>query len=233
MLERLCNCECADWEDRLGPALTAVHNNVSEVTGFAPFMLHHCRPARHTIGRMLDGTSHPSWGNRLQLQAEIMQKASQATAASRGRNRARLESKANTKLLEVGDQVMVRGQRLTPLTSKWDHHYQVISIRGKVITVLHIPTGKMARHNRNKIRLVDSEVAWEGVGVRPKAQQTNLSLVAEPQLLPQKEPRGEKTVAPLVIKRLHYVTQGQKQPCTSREEEDMECGGCCSLQHKD
>ena len=99
-----------------------------------------------------------------------MQKAVRATEDSRRYNRERLERKANARHLEPGDQVMVKGQRMTPLTSKWDHHFQVVGVRGKVVTVLHVLTGKTARYNRNKLRLVDPEIVWEGVNIRPHAQ---------------------------------------------------------------
>ena len=170
MLQKLVNGERAAWEDQLGPALTAIRNNVSAVTGYTPFMLHHARPARHMIGRMVDGSVNPSWSDRLTQQATVMAHAARATAASRHYNRERLKEKVNAGDLEIGDQVMVRGQRVTPLTAKWDHHFRVTGIRGKVITVLHEPTGKSSKWNRNKIRLVDPEVSWDGVRIRPRAQ---------------------------------------------------------------
>jgi hypothetical protein len=217
MLEKLVNGDRADWENRLGPALTAVRNNVSVVTGFAPFMLHNARPARHTIGRMVDGTTNPTWSARLQLQAEIMQQSARATEESRRHNRERLERKANAKDISPGDQVMIKGQRLTPLTAKWDHHYTVTGVRGKVITVLHNPTGKVGCWNRNKVRLVDPEISWEGINLRPKAQQrpqvppTNVPLLQERVDLQEVDtpllPTADEAVAvkprvpPLVIRR--------------------------------
>ena len=45
-------------------------------------------------------------------------------------NQDRLNTKANTNDLEVGDQVMIEGQHLMPLTSKWDHHFWAMGIRG-------------------------------------------------------------------------------------------------------
>ena len=133
-------------------------------------MLHHARPARHLIGCMVDGLTHPSWSDRLQQQADVMATAARATAASRHYNRQRLLDKANAGNIAVGDRVMVRGQRVTPLTAKWDHHFIVTQVSGKVITVLHVPTGKTQRWNRNKIRLVDPEVSWDGVRIRTRAQ---------------------------------------------------------------
>ncbi len=50
MLQKLVNGNREAWEDELGAVLTAIWNNVSTVTGFTPFMLHHARPSRHTIG---------------------------------------------------------------------------------------------------------------------------------------------------------------------------------------
>jgi hypothetical protein len=253
LLDKLCNCKHADWANRLGPALTAVRNNVSTVPGFAPFMLHHCRPARHSIGRMIDGSSNPTWGERLQLQAEVMQKAVRATEDSRRYNRERLERKANARHLEPGDQVMVKGQRMTPLTSKWDHHFQVVGVRGKVVTVLHVPTGKTAHYNRNKLRLVDPEIVWEGVNIRPCAQtiapQPNVLFPDDvPEVLPQAAEKVERQpVAPRIVIR-RYPAHTHQQPYTARlvqvpqqqlplveiprkrprchSESDMECGYC-------
>ena len=170
MLERLCNGNRAAWEDQLGPALTAIRTNISTVTGFSPFVLHHARDVRHTVGRMVNGAPDPTWSDRLRQQNLTMTAAAKATAASRVHNRDRLAAKANAGVIEPGDQVLIKGTRLTPLTAKWDHHYRVTRVQGKVITVLHEPTGKTSTWNRNKIRLVDSEICWDGVGSRPKAQ---------------------------------------------------------------
>ena len=105
------NGERADWEHQLGPALTAIRNNVSVVNGFSPFMLHHARPARHATGRMIDGSMHPEWSECLSMQADQMAHASEATKQSCEYNHARLAAKANAKELEPSDAVMVLGQR--------------------------------------------------------------------------------------------------------------------------
>ena len=99
-----------------------------------------------------------------------MAQTARATSESRHYNRQGLPELAKARKTEVGDRVMVKGQRVTPLTAKWDHHFIVTQVRGKVITVLHVPTGKTQRWNRNKIRIVDSEISWEGVRIRPRAQ---------------------------------------------------------------
>jgi hypothetical protein len=157
MLSKLTNGNRADWEDRLGPVLTAVRNNVSTVTGFSPFMLQHARPARHAVGRMVHGEVDPDWSERLLTQQEVMQEAARATEQSREHNRERLNAKANAKNIEIGDQVMIVGHARVPLTAKWDHHYTVTRVRGKVVTVIHNPTGRVSWCNRNKVKLVDPE----------------------------------------------------------------------------
>ena len=91
-----------------------------------------------------------------------MAKAARATAASRYYNRQRLLEKPNAGNIEVGGRVTVKGQRVTPLTAKWNHHFIVTQVHGKVITVVHQPTGKVQRWNRNKVRLFDPEISWEG-----------------------------------------------------------------------
>jgi transposase InsO family protein len=170
MLEKLVNGKMADWEDRLGPALTAVRNNVSSVTGHTPFYLHYARPCRHSVGRMVDGSLENEFSHRVRLQAEVMAQAARATEDSRRYNRERLAAKANAGTLEVGDHVVIQGQRRTPLTARWDHNFVVTAVQGKVVTVLHTPTGKTQRWNRNKVRLVNPEISWEGVTPRPKVQ---------------------------------------------------------------
>jgi transposase InsO family protein len=179
MLEKLVNADRPKWEDRLGAALTAVRNNVSSTTGFAPFMLHHARPARVAIGRFADGSREVQWSDRLRIQADVTEQAIANIVKSREPNRERFERRANAKDLQPGDEVVVKGQRLTPLTAKWDHNFTVVGVRGKVVSVMHHPTGKTARYNRNKIKLVDPDVSWDGVRDRPKAQNV-IPLQAQP-----------------------------------------------------
>ena len=85
-LEWLVNGQWTSQEDQLSPVLTAIRDNVSVVTGFSPFMLHHACPAHHTIGRMVDGSIHPTWGARSQLQGDIMARAAKATKESQTHN---------------------------------------------------------------------------------------------------------------------------------------------------
>ena len=76
----------------------------------------------------------------------------------------------------------------------WEHHFTVTQVRGQVITVLHEPTSKMSWWNWKKVRLVDSEISWDGVRIRPNAQQVitdrTISFFAglqHPPLLPQQD----------------------------------------------
>jgi hypothetical protein len=170
MLEKLVNGNRPKWEDRLGTALIAVRNNVSDCTGFAPFMLHHARPSRQAIGRFADGALTATLSDRLRTQAEVTALAIANIAKSRERNRERLANAANACDLQVGDQVLIKGQRMTPLTAKWDFGYVITAIRGKVITVLHEASGKTLRYNRNKVKYVDPDAVWDGVKERPRVR---------------------------------------------------------------
>jgi hypothetical protein len=136
---------------------------------------------------MVHGDVDPDWSERLLVQQEVMQEAARATEKSREHNRERLNAKANAKDLEVGDQVMIVGHARVPLTAKWDHHYTVTRVRGKVVTVVHNPTGRVSRWNRNKVKLVDPEISWEGVSDRPRAKRPvvhNAPIVPEPVEIP-------------------------------------------------
>ncbi len=176
MLNKLVNGNRSAWEDELGTALGAIRCNVSQSTGFSPFLLTYCRPARHNIGRMLNGQVNPTWSDRLRLQSEVMQEAARNTYDSRRYNRARLQRKANAEKLVPGDQVLLRGQKLSKLTALWDHHYIITHVFCKVITLLHVPTGKTLKVNRNKVRLVDPQICWQNVRMRPRAQCIDVNL---------------------------------------------------------
>ena len=171
MLKRLINGQRAHWEDQLGVALYAYRISTSTVTGHTPFMLQYCRPPRAPLTRLLDEDQSRTLGNRLQLQAELMQEAARATADSRRYNRERLARQANARELSVGDTVLLKAREPLSLTAKWDYGFTVTKINGKVITVLHPTTGSKQIVNREQVRLVDPTIAWDEVAPRPRRQQ--------------------------------------------------------------
>ena len=71
MLKKLIDSKRDDWEEKLGPALWAIRTNVSMVTGYSPFFLHHSRPARAPVNDMLNGDPDFTLENRLALQAKF------------------------------------------------------------------------------------------------------------------------------------------------------------------
>ena len=71
------------------------------------------------------------------------------------------------KLIEPGDQVVLVAQERAPLDAKWDHQYSVTRVRGPVLTVINMRTGKRRVINRDKVKLVDPDLEWSDVRPRP------------------------------------------------------------------
>ena len=190
MIAKLVNGERSQWAEQLPVALQAYRSTVSTVTGYTPFFLHHARPARVPIGKMLDGSQDFTLDNRLENQAQVMQKAAEHTKESRHYNRERLNRKANSKTFNVGDTVLFKAQERLTLTAKWDHGWVVTRVRGKVVHLLHPQTGKTAIANVDKVKHVDPSTAWDEVRPRPRrVQQRRRPEVINPP--PRPEPRPQ------------------------------------------
>ena len=71
------------------------------------------------------------------------------------------------KLVEPGDQVVLVAQERAPLDARWDHQYSVTRVRGPVLTVINMRTGKRRVINRDKVKLVDPDLEWSDVRPRP------------------------------------------------------------------
>ena len=191
MLKKLINGQRAMWEEQLSVALTAYRISTSVVTGFSPFMLLYLQPPRIALSRTLDRPRHWDLHQRLSTQADVLKAAAEATRASRQHNRDRLARQANAAQLNVGDRVILRAREPLSLTAKWDPGYTVNRINGKVITITHHTTGARQIVNRDQIRLVDPDVAWEEVAPRPKRQQARPRLPVEARLRAAAEPEDQ------------------------------------------
>ncbi len=171
ILRKLVNGDRADWEDQLGAALTAYRISTSTVTGHSPFMLRYVHPPRYPLTRMMGDDPSRTFENRLALQAELMQRVAQATEDSRQHNRNRLARQANAQDLQVGDKVILKAREPLSLTAQWDYGFIVTKTNGKAITILHPTTGVKQVVNRDQLRLVDPDIAWDHVLPRPKRVQ--------------------------------------------------------------
>jgi len=172
MLNKLVNNRRDEWEDQLGTALMAYNNSTSTVTGYTPFFLMYGRRARLPLTTLLHPPS-PLVG-RLQDLSEGLQHARAMTEESRKHNRERLARKANAEHLEVGDSVVIKANEPLSTTSRWDPHWTVTQIRGKVIFLHHDRTGQVKVLNHNKVQLIDPDISWDEVNPRP-IRQTNRS----------------------------------------------------------
>ena len=69
--------------------------------------------------------------------------------------------------IRAGDQVVLVGRERAPLDARWDHQYSVNRVQGPVLTVVNMRTGKRWVINRDKVKLVDPDLAWSDVRPRP------------------------------------------------------------------
>ena len=190
ILTRIINGKRADWEDQLGAALSAYRISTSTVTKHSPYMLHYARPPRYPLTRLLAEDESRNFSNRLQTQADVMQEVSKAIADSRIHNRERLARKANASDIQVGDRVIIKAREPLSLTAKWDFGFTVTKVNGKVLTLLHPTTGVKQLINRDQVRLVNPDMAWDQVNPRP------IRTRAKPRIITGKRPSRVATPPP-------------------------------------
>ncbi len=168
MLAKLVNNYALDWEDRVSDVLMAHRNSVSSVTKYTPFFLVYGRRSRTPMTKLLPPPNENNkFGNRLDDLADAFRQARENTSDSRKYNRERLAKRANAGPVDVGDSIMIKAEERLNLTSRHDPLWEVTRVRGPVVFLRHQLTGKTKRLNRSKITVVDPNILWDEVRVRP------------------------------------------------------------------
>ena len=180
MLRKLINGQRTDWERKLPTAIRCYRQAVSTVTGYSPYHLWHVRRPRIPLSRMLvHNTDQPNtFGGRLAEMAEIFKSARLMTEESRKYNRARLAKKANANEISIGDTVIVKANEPLSMTAKWDHQFEVIQKRGTTFWLRNQNSGKEIQVHREKLLLVDPNMAWDEVALRPRRQTHRRPVIA-------------------------------------------------------
>jgi hypothetical protein len=94
--------------------------------------------------------------------------AARQTEKSRQENRERINKKAHSKRVSVGDYVMVKANTRHPLTTRWDPVYVVTQARGSALVLMHQRSGVIRRANRQNVHLVDPNITWDEIPRRPR-----------------------------------------------------------------
>lgn len=168
LLQKAVNNQPSTWPDKVGACLTAYRNATSDTTGYTPFYLLYGRQARLPMSKSLGRQKGREFGNRLDDLSTALQTAGQMTLASRNHNRLRLQQKANAGHVEVGDTVVLKADPRLKLTSRWDPQWQVTKISGLALHIRNQLSGVCKVVNREKVKVVDPEMAWDEVNPRPK-----------------------------------------------------------------
>ena len=180
MLAKTVNNYTPNWENKLGDCLAAYRNSVSSVTGYTPFFLLYGRRGRLPLTRLLTVKRDNYFGNRLDDLAIALKVARQATTDSRRYNRERLARRANCDDVKVGDTVVVKAEERVTLTSRWDPMWEVTRVRGPVVWIRQQQTSKTKVLNREKVQIVDPDMAWEDINPRPVRDQRRRAAIPAP-----------------------------------------------------
>jgi len=81
--------------------------------------------------------------------------------------RERLAKKANVSELSPGDTVLLKAEERLTLTSRHDPNWEVFRVRGPVCWIRNQKSGKTKTVNREKLTLVDPNIEWDEIRVRP------------------------------------------------------------------
>ena len=111
------------------------------------------------------------FGNRLDVLAQALQAAKANTVHSREGNRERLKRRANAADINKGDHVIVLAPERLTLTSRFDPLWVVTRVRGTTLWLHQMESGRIRRVHREKVRLVDPNLAWDEVNPRPVRKQ--------------------------------------------------------------
>ena len=107
------------------------------------------------------------FGNRLAEQSELFREVRHHTANSRAYNRDRINNRSRGGAVEVFDHVIIQANDPVPLTHRYDPQWVVTRVRGNVISVIHQTTGMNRVLNRDKIKVVPADMAWDDINPRP------------------------------------------------------------------
>ena len=182
-LTKLVNNYAIDWEDHVSDVLMAHTHSLSSVTHYTPFFLLHGRRPRAPLTKLLPVctvTNH--FGDHLDNLVEVFQVARINTENSRKYKHERLARRVNASPLSVGDSVMAKAEERMTLTSRHDPFWEVYRVRGPVTYIRHPQTGKTKVLNREKLALVDPNIQWDKIRVRPirNTRQSSVPTVAQP-----------------------------------------------------
>ena len=212
MIRKLVNNRACEWEGCLGQALWAHRISTSSVTGFTPFFLQYGRRPRAPLTRMLgrtNGSAPQAIGERIDNLVQAFTEAARGTEQSRKYNRERLRKRAKAGQLSPGDHVILLAQERAPLDAKWDHVYIITRVRGPVITVVNTRTNKSRTVNRDKLRLVDPDMVWEGVNPRLTRAQRHRPIYVPVSSPPQPDQSAERQQS---RKRQRVDSSGEAEP---------------------
>ena len=109
--------------------------------------------------------------NRLDFLAQALQAAKANTVHSREGNRERLKRRANAADINKSDHVIVLAPERLTLTSRFDPLWVVTRVRGTTLWLHQMESGRIRRVHREKVRLVDPNLAWDEVNPRPVRKQ--------------------------------------------------------------
>ncbi|ELU13091.1 hypothetical protein CAPTEDRAFT_196473 [Capitella teleta] len=186
--------------------------------GFFPHYLLFGKRQRAQLTKLLSDHC-PLFGTRLDNLRTALRVARENTRVVRERNKNRIDQQARERNVSVGDHVTLLANPPLTLSSKREPMFIVTHVQGPVITCQHQQTGKVKVVNKDKVKVCDPDVAWEGINPRPTRYNLSRSQplpVAENELM-----EVENSDTPNIPEEADFVGQVGKALFGLATEEDL------------
>ena len=173
LINRLVDNRVNSWESVVASAMLAYRSAVSDTTGFSPFYLMYGRNVKLPFATLLQLDKVNFFEERLNNLSKAFKIAKELTQNSRKFNRERLRIKAHNKDISVGDSVVLCVDDRITFASRWDPHWKVAKVFGKVLVIVHDKSHKRKSVSREKVRLINPHVNWDEINERITRTQLN------------------------------------------------------------
>ena len=167
MLGRLSNNNLSRWSQVMPECVKIINSTPTRATGYSPFLLQTGRDPRLAVSANIQQDIGTDAGDRSDWITKAIRDAKMHQAKLRTYNRQRIDKKANAGDLKIGDNVVVFVDVPGTHTTRWDPGYRIVRVRGNTVWVTHSERGGRKPLHRTKVKLVDPDLAWDGIAPRP------------------------------------------------------------------
>ena len=167
MMARLSNNNLTRWVEILPEVIKVLNATTTRATGYPPFLLQTGRDPRLPLSNNLTYREEDFNGERADFLTKALQHSYLQQQDVRAENKRRIDARANAGEVRINDRVMVWAETAGTHTTRWDHGYRVVRVRGNTVWVTHITKGGRRVLHRSKVKVVDPNLVWDEIAERP------------------------------------------------------------------